>query len=51
VPDDVWANAAKHYNEEQLGALIGLIALINAYNRINVINQQPAGDYEPGMFG
>ena len=51
VPDDVWANAAKHYDEEQLGALIGLIALINAYNRINVINQQPAGDYEPGMFG
>jgi AhpD family alkylhydroperoxidase len=51
VPDDVWANAAKHYDEEQLGALIGLIAVINAYNRMNVIAQVPAGDYEPGMFG
>ena len=51
VPQDVWANAAKHYDEEQLGALVGLIALINAYNRMNVIAQQPAGDYEPGMFG
>jgi AhpD family alkylhydroperoxidase len=51
VPDDVWANAAKHYNEEELAALVGIIALINAYNRLNVILQQPAGDYQPGMFG
>ncbi|WP_369390187.1 carboxymuconolactone decarboxylase family protein [Streptomyces sp. CG1] len=50
VPDEVWANAAKHYDEEQLAALVSLIALINAYNRINVIVQQPAGDYQPGMF-
>jgi hypothetical protein len=32
-------------------ALVSLIALINAYNRMNVIVQQPAGDYQPGMFG
>ncbi|MFC9970248.1 carboxymuconolactone decarboxylase family protein [Spirillospora sp. NPDC127200] len=51
VPDEVWANAAKHYDEEQLAALVGLIALINAFNRANVIIQQPAGDYQPGMFG
>ncbi|SNX66476.1 AhpD family alkylhydroperoxidase [Streptomyces sp. TLI_55] len=51
VPDDAWANAAKHYDEDQLAALISLIAIINAYNRINVINQQPAGGYTPGMFG
>ncbi|MFE6488070.1 carboxymuconolactone decarboxylase family protein [Streptomyces sp. NPDC057757] len=51
VPDDVWANAAKHFDEDQLAALISLVAIINAYNRINVINQQPAGDYKPGMFG
>lgn len=43
VTDDAWANAAKHYDEEQLVALISLIAVINAYNRINVINQQPHG--------
>ncbi|MEV7074254.1 carboxymuconolactone decarboxylase family protein [Streptomyces sp. NPDC091972] len=51
VSDDAWANAAKHYDEDQLAALISLIAIINAYNRINVINQQPAGGYTPGMFG
>ncbi|MFI0998914.1 carboxymuconolactone decarboxylase family protein [Streptomyces galbus] len=51
VPDAVWQNAAKHYDEEQLAALVSLIAIINAYNRVNVINQQPAGDYQPGMFG
>ena len=51
VPDEVWANAAKHYDEDQLAALVMLIALINAYNRMNVLVQQPAGDYQPGQFG
>ncbi|MFI6274751.1 carboxymuconolactone decarboxylase family protein [Streptomyces sp. NPDC050988] len=51
VSDDAWANATKYFDEDQLAALISLLAIINAYNRINVINQQPAGDYEPGMFG
>lgn len=51
VSDEAWANAAKYYDEDQLAALISLIAIINAYNRINVINQQPAGGYKPGMFG
>ncbi|MFE0204945.1 carboxymuconolactone decarboxylase family protein [Streptomyces sp. NPDC058985] len=51
VTDEAWAKAAEHYDEEQLTALVGLIALINTYNRMNVITQQPAGDYEPGMFG
>ncbi|CAM5698135.1 carboxymuconolactone decarboxylase family protein [Streptomyces canus] len=51
VSDEAWANAAKHYDEDELAALISLIAVINAYNRINVINQQPAGGYKPGMFG
>ncbi|MEV0175324.1 carboxymuconolactone decarboxylase family protein [Streptomyces sp. NPDC050803] len=51
VSDEVWENAAKHYDEDQLVALVGLIALINAYNRLNVLVRQPAGDYEPGMFG
>jgi AhpD family alkylhydroperoxidase len=51
VPDDVWANAAKHYDDEQLAALVGVITLINAFNRANVALQLPAGDYEPGQFG
>ncbi|MFC5637974.1 carboxymuconolactone decarboxylase family protein [Streptomyces bullii] len=50
VTDEAWANAAKHYDEEQLAALVSLIALINAFNRLNVIVRQPAGDYRPGQF-
>ena len=51
VTDDAWANAAKHYDDEQLAALACLIALINTYNRLNVITRQPAGDYQPGQWG
>jgi AhpD family alkylhydroperoxidase len=51
VTDEAWANAAKHYDEDQLTALVSLVALINAYNRVNVMVQQPAGDYQPGQFG
>src|SRR5919201_3295435 len=36
VPDDVWAEAAKYYNEQQLGNLVLAIALINVWNRLNV---------------
>ena len=51
VTDEVWANAEKHFDEEQLSALVALIALINVYNRLNVITRQPAGDYQPGQWG
>jgi len=51
VTDDVWALAAKHYDDEQLGALVSLIALINTYNRLNIITRQPAGNYQPGQWG
>jgi len=51
VTDEAWANAAKHYDEDQLAALVSLIAIINAYNRLNVIVRQPAGDYRAGQFG
>jgi AhpD family alkylhydroperoxidase len=51
VSDEVWANAAKHYDNEQLVALVTVIALINAYNRMNIIIRQPAGDYQPGQLG
>jgi AhpD family alkylhydroperoxidase len=44
VTDEAWANAAKHYDEDQLAALVSVIALINAFNRLNVIVQQPAGE-------
>lgn len=50
VSDEVWANAAKHYGEDQLVGLVALICVINAWNRMNVITRQPAGDYTPGQF-
>ena len=50
VSDEAWADAAKHYDEEQLAALVMIISLINVYNRMNVITRQPAGDYEPGQY-
>jgi AhpD family alkylhydroperoxidase len=50
VSDEVWRNAVKHYDEDQLSALVAVIALINAYNRLNVIVRQPAGDYTPGQY-
>jgi AhpD family alkylhydroperoxidase len=50
VTDEAWANAARHYDDDQLAALVSLIALINTYNRVNVIIQQPAGDYQPGQW-
>jgi AhpD family alkylhydroperoxidase len=49
VPDEVWANAARHYDETQLAGLVSQIALINAFNRLNVITRQPVGDYQPGQ--
>ncbi len=51
VGDEAWRNAATHFDEDQLAALVGLIALINLYNRINVLVRQPAGDYVPGQWG
>jgi AhpD family alkylhydroperoxidase len=50
VTDEAWLNASKHYDDEQLGALTFLIAMINAFNRLNVINRQPAGGYVVGQY-
>ena len=49
-PQEVWAAAAKHYDEDQLAALVSLIAFMNAINRMNVLTGQPAGDYEVGWL-
>jgi len=51
VTDEAWQNAAKHYDEAQLTALVVLIGVINLYNRLNAITRQPAGDYQPGQWG
>jgi AhpD family alkylhydroperoxidase len=51
VSDETWELAREHFDEDQLAALISLVALINAYNRMNAIARIPAGDYEPGRWG
>jgi AhpD family alkylhydroperoxidase len=50
VSDETWARVREHYDDEQIAALISLVALINAANRFNVIVRNPAGAYEPGML-
>jgi len=51
VTDEAWANAAKHYDASQLAALVCTIAVINVYNRFNVILENQGGDYKPGQWG
>ena len=43
VPDDVWDEAARHYDEKALAALVIQIALINAFNRLNATTRQMVG--------
>ena len=45
VPDDVWEEAARHYEEPQLAALVIAIASINAWNRINAATRQVSGEW------
>jgi AhpD family alkylhydroperoxidase len=51
VTDEAWADAAKHYDTDQLAALVCLIAGINTWNRLNVISRNQGGDYQPGQWG
>jgi AhpD family alkylhydroperoxidase len=50
VSDDTWALVREHFDDDQTAALICLVALVNAANRMNVIVRNPAGSYQPGMF-
>jgi AhpD family alkylhydroperoxidase len=45
VPDEVWDEAARHYDKTALSALVIGIAMINAWNRINATTRQLAGSY------
>ena len=45
VPDEVWDEAARHYSEPQLAALVVAIAAINAFNRLNVATRQVSGEW------
>jgi AhpD family alkylhydroperoxidase len=43
VPDDVWDEASKHFDEKQLAGLVLWVATTNLFNRINAATKQPAG--------
>jgi AhpD family alkylhydroperoxidase len=45
VPDEVWDEAARHYSEPQLAALVIAIAAINAFNRVNATTRQISGEW------
>ncbi len=45
VPDAVWDEAARHFSEQQLAALVICIAAINAFNRLNAATRQPTGPW------
>jgi len=45
VPDAVWDETARHYDEPALAALVVQIAAINAWNRINAATRQVAGQW------
>jgi AhpD family alkylhydroperoxidase len=45
VPDEVWDEAARHYDEDQLAALVVAIASINAFNRLNASTRQITGGF------
>lgn len=40
VPEEVWQEAARHYNEQELGAMVMSIGLVNFWNRVNVSTKQ-----------
>lgn len=42
VPDEIWNEASRHFDEAELGALILSIAMINVWNRLNAATRQPA---------
>jgi AhpD family alkylhydroperoxidase len=43
VPDDIWAEAARHYDEKALASLVLTIATTNLFNRLNATTRQVAG--------
>ena len=49
VTDAVWDQAALHYTEPQLAALVIAIAVINVFNRLNAATRQPTGEWVAGL--
>jgi AhpD family alkylhydroperoxidase len=51
VPDAIWDEAARHYDERALAALVLSIGLINVWNRLNVATRQVAGEWRKTVQG
>jgi len=47
VPDEVWDEAARHFDERGLASVILAIASINVWNRLNAATRQVAGAWKP----
>jgi AhpD family alkylhydroperoxidase len=45
VPDEIWNEAAHHYNEKELASLLLWVAITNVWNRFNVATRQVAGEW------
>jgi AhpD family alkylhydroperoxidase len=45
VPGEIWAEAARHYSEQELAALVLWIATTNLFNRLNATTKQVAGSW------
>jgi len=45
VPDEIWNEAVRHYDEAKLGALVMSIGLINLWNRLNAATRQMSGEW------
>jgi AhpD family alkylhydroperoxidase len=50
VSDETWAQVRKHYDDDQIAALLYVVAMINAANRLAVITRTKGGSYQPGTF-
>jgi AhpD family alkylhydroperoxidase len=50
VSDETWAKVREHYDDDEITALVALVAMINASTRLSVILRYEGGSYEPGMF-
>jgi len=46
VTDEIWAEAAEHYDETELAALLLSIGVINVWNRLNAATRTVAGSWQ-----
>jgi AhpD family alkylhydroperoxidase len=51
VSDEIWKEAARHFDDAQLGALVMSIALANMWNRLNTATRQVTGDFVEQYIG